>query len=415
MPARISYTEWEYATSYPSQRKVVRLPDGTLYAAYYKLVEYLTISNYKIYVKKSNDNGLTWATEETKISTAPGMENYHQLYPSIAVDSNNNLHVVWHGRATGYTTYYQIWYAKFDGNSWSTPVRISTYSGMEGYHQSNPSIAVGLDNNLHVVWYGCATGYTTYYQIWYAKFDGNSWSTPVRISTYNGMATNSQYYPAIVVDSSNYLHVVWNGMATGYTTVDQIWYNKYTTSWAGPVRISDYSGMENSSNYRPSIVVDSNDYLHVVWAGQATGYTVDQIWYNKYTTSWAGPVRISDYSGMESYHQFRPSMTVDSFNNLHVIWYGMATGYTDYTKIWYAKYITSWITPECLQATGQNRHPVARWSRYPSCNIPYAGVDYVFTEGTATPWEVYSDKKGDPFPPAPIPNPLVCKVLVRKH
>jgi hypothetical protein len=304
----------------------VRTSDGTLYAVYFKQLS----GYYQIYVAKSTDNGATW-TGETRISTYSGMESYHQYYPSIAVDSNNYLHVVWYGMATGYTSYYQIWYAKYT-TSWQTPVRISTYSGMESYNQSYPSIAVDSNNYLHVVWYGCATGYTSYSQIWYAKYT-TSWATPVRISTYSGMESYSQAYPSIAVDSNNYLHVVWYGMATGYTSYYQIWYAKYTTSWQTPVRISTYSGME-------------------------------------------------------SYHQYYPSIAVDSNNYLHVVWYGRATGYTDYNKVWYAEYTTSWQTPTVLQATGHNILPNLRWSRYPTSNQVTTRLDYVFTEGTASPYNV---------------------------
>ena len=384
-PTLISTSESDSATGFNHQRKLVRLSNGTLYAVYRKQLA----GQYQIYVKKSTDNGASW-TDETRISTYDGMADYFQGYPSIVVDSSNYLHVVWHGKATGYTTYYQIWYAKYT-TSWAAPVRISTYDGMADYDQHSPSIAVDSSDYLQVVWHGKATGYTTYYQIWYAKYTA-SWATPVRISTYSGMESYHQSYPSIVVDSSNYLHVVWYGSATGYTIYYQIWYAKYTTSWAAPVRISTYDGMADYDQYEPSIAVDSSDYIHVVWDSLATGYTdYYQIWYAKYTTSWVTPVRISTYDGMDGYDQYEPSIAVDSNDYLHVVWHGKATGYTDYNKVWYAKYTASWVAPTCLQATGKNQWPNARWSWYPSSNIPTTRLDYIFIEGTASPFNIYFD------------------------
>jgi len=172
--SRVSTSEYEYATRFNTQRKVVRTSDGTLYCVYMKQL----LGKYQIYVKKSVDNGKTW-TGETRISTYPGMQNYDQWHPSIAVDSQDRLHVVWNGTADGGPP--QIWYNYYDG-SWHTPVRISTYTGMSTNFQNYPCIAVDSEDNLHVVWQGQGLG-APEYQIWYTKYDGE-WHTPVRISTY---------------------------------------------------------------------------------------------------------------------------------------------------------------------------------------------------------------------------------------
>ncbi|MBA7675817.1 hypothetical protein ES703_84055 [subsurface metagenome] len=374
-PTLISTSEDPEATSYNTQRKLVRQSDGTLWAVYRKkLGDY-----YQIYVKKSTDDGSTWISE-TRISTYAGMDAVIQYHPSIAADSDDNLYVFWEGGAGGDK---QIWYAKYT-TSWATPARVSNYGGNEYC----PSITVDSSNNLHVVWQSYGPGHSVN-QIWYAKYT-TSWADPVRISTYTNMATKEQYYPSIAVDSSGYLHVVWKGKATGYD-YDQVWYAKYTDSWAAPIVIS--TGMESypQEGY-PSIAIDSTNNIHVVWWGRGDGYGGDeQIWYAKYTDSWIAPVRISTYSGMDEQHQYYPSIAVDSFNNLHVVWYGKATGYTDYNKVWHAEYIGSWNTPEVLQATGQNQYPNLRWSLYPASNIPTTKAGYVFTEGTESPYNIKFD------------------------
>jgi len=379
------------STFYANGRRLVRLSDGTLYCVYFKM----GVSRWQIYVKKSTDDGATW-TDETRISTYAGMDGYHQMVPSIAIDSSDNLHVVWQGKATGFTSQNQIWYNKYTGGAWAGPVRISDFAGMSTKGQRYPSIAVDSSDNLHVVWDGMATGFITDYQIWYNKYSG-AWAGPVRISDYAGMELYEQAQAGIAIDSNGYLHVVWHGKATGFTTQFQIWYNKYSGAWAGPVRISDYAGMTGQPNGSSSIAVDSNDYIHVVWQGKAVGFHVHTwIWYNKYDGAWAGPVRISTYDGMGvTFDQYYPSVAVDAFNAVHVLWYGKATGYGGTNRVWYAKYVTSWDTPECLQTMGTDlSHPNLRWSRYPPSNIPYAGVDYVFFEVGGN---IYWDKKDNPF------------------
>lgn len=379
----VATSEASHATAYDTQRKLVRLSEGTLYTIYpKKLGDY-----YQIYVKKSTDDGATWI-DETRISTATGMADYPQSAPSIAVDSNGYLHAVWAGKATGFTTDTQIWYNKYT-TSWAGPVRISTYTDMEDYDQSAPSIAVDSSNYLHVVWLGRASGFTTNDQVWYGKYI-TSWATPVRISTATGMDGASQWYPSIAVDSRDDLHAVWPGRASGYP-LDQIWYAKYTTGWVTPIRISTLTDMEDHDQYFPSIAADSGDCLHVVWYGQAPGFvdSLQQIWYAKYVTSWSTPIRISTATGMDGYQQAAPSIAADSNDYLHVVWRGKATGYIDNDKVWYAKYETSWETPIWIQVVGKNGYPNLRWS-FHHCHGGY--LHYVFTEGTASPYNVKFDK-----------------------
>lgn len=369
-PISTAQTISSTTTSKNSQRKLVRTSDGTLYVTYQKSVA----GNYRIYVKKSVDDGVTW-TDETHISTYPGMNSYEQQYSAIAVDSKDYLHVVWWGRAAGYTgaTQIQAWYALYDG-SWNTPIRISTYAGMNLYRQYNPKIAVDSEDNLHVVWYGAATGYLSR-PIWYAKgvspYAAGDWTVPIIISTYPGQTIRAQGKPSIAVDSNDYIHVVWVGLATGYTTKVQTWHTVYTDSWPTPVRISTYAGMDANNQGESCIAVDSDDNLHAVWHGLATGYTtINQIWYAKGVSpygagDWATPVRVSTYNDMDLYQQLFPSIAVDSANNISVLWSAKAEGYTTYDVVWHALYTNSWATPVVLQPAGRNQYPNLRWSRWP--------------------------------------------------
>ncbi len=231
-----------------------------------------------------------------------------------------------------------------NGITWTDETRISTYAGMADYNQTCPAIAADSSGNLHAVWHGMATGYTTKYQVWYAKYDG-SWSEPVRISTYAGMANYHQRFPSISVDGSDNVHIAWDGGVTGFALA-QIWYSKYTDSWSAPVKISDYAGMDSYEQSQPAIAIDSNDNVHLAWWGMATGFTaVNQIWYAKYDGSWSEPVRISTYAGMSSYSQGAPSIAIDSSDHLHIVWYACATGYINNSQVWYAKYDGSWHEP----------------------------------------------------------------------
>ena len=351
-PVFIDRSESVSVTAVTSQCKLARLSDGTLFAVYFKQLN----GFYQVYVKKSTDNGETW-TDETRISTA-GVG--HHSMPSIAVDSDDCLHVVWSGNYLVYPANSQIWYAYYDG-SWSTPIRISTGEGMDQNVQLAPCIAVDGEGCLHVVWSGSSPDFDYYdYQVWYTKFDG-SWSEPVRLSTYPSMNLAPHYDTCIAIDSNNYLHVVWWDAGT---TV-HIWYVKYDGSWSEPIWLSTLEGMGGTRGQNhPCIAVDPNDYLHVVWSGRSTSYPTNyQIWYRRFVTSWGNIIRLSTFLGMNEYQQRNPSISIDDKHYLHVVWQGMATGYEPDWKVWYSYYDGNWATPECLQPTGANYQPNVRWSR----------------------------------------------------
>jgi len=99
---------------------------------------------------------------------------------ALISDSRDDLHVVYVGLGSGYSTN-QVWYAWRKEGVWQTPVRISSAAGMESHNHSVPAPAVDAADDLHVVWWGLATGYSTYQQIWWAACQQGAWQTPTRL------------------------------------------------------------------------------------------------------------------------------------------------------------------------------------------------------------------------------------------
>lgn len=374
----ISQTETDYATAFGGYKKIVKTSNGILYAVFSKEIA----GKHQIHVKKSEDKGETWI-DETLISTYDGMGSYDQLRTVIAVDSDDGLHVFWDGKATGFTAGEQIWYRNYT-TSWGAISRIyvdRVEYEMHLHMQNGPSVALNSIDDVQVVWYGKKTG-DTEPQIYSVKFNSTHYIAGYRVSIYDGMDTRDQRGAIITFDKDDYVHIVWRGRATGYP-VTQIWYITNQGGWSTE-RISTDTDMEDYDQNVPDITVDSDDYIHVVWFGKVSGYPNQyQIWYAKNTTSWSAPLRISTYSGMNTNNQSAPSIAVDSDDILHVLFHGKATGFLDYNKIWYTLYNTSWTTPGVLHPTGQNTYPTIRWSKYPILN--YTNIqDYFVTDPNGT-------------------------------
>lgn len=341
-------------------RKLMSMNDGTLYIVYTQSLN----DKLQIFVMKSVDDGATW-TDETRISTYATMDVNDQNTPCIAVDSDDHLHVLWSGTTTDSGVYPQLWYSEYN-ISWSAPIYLTPDAGNLGkYH---PSLAIDSNDVLQIVTWG-PPGAGQPSQIYYVNYT-SSWGSLLIISTYAGMVDNDQAYPTIEIDGNNYLHVAWRGEATGYTE-NQVWYRRYTTEWGTVFRISSHTAMSSYWQDGSTIAIDSDNYVHVSWTGKAVDFTgFNQVWYRRYTTEWEAITRISTYTNMDDYHQYVPSIGVNTNDSIHVLWHGKATGFTNYDKVWHVLYNGTWQTPECLQPTGQNKAPNIRWSRWPEVQPP---------------------------------------------
>jgi len=85
----------------------------------------------------------------------------------------HNIHVVWYGKGWGSNTgYYNIQYRKRTSSGWQTQEAVTDKS----WDQLNPSIAIDSSDNIHVVWYGKGWGfYTGTYNIQYRKRTSSGW------------------------------------------------------------------------------------------------------------------------------------------------------------------------------------------------------------------------------------------------
>jgi Neuraminidase (sialidase) len=104
--------------------------------------------NPEIFYRRSTDGGVTWGA--IKRLTWMDVDSYA---PVIARDSNDALHVIWHDSALGD---YEIFYKSSSdgGNTWGSFRRLTWTSGESVW----PAIAVDSDDMIHVVWQDDSSG-----------------------------------------------------------------------------------------------------------------------------------------------------------------------------------------------------------------------------------------------------------------
>ena len=137
-------------------------------------------------------NGSSWSTPVSLDST----DNVG-YYSSLAIDSNDNLHVTYRDGTNG-----NLEYMTFNGSSWSTPVSLDSTDNVG--RQS--SLAIDSNDNLHVTYLD-----NTNDNLEYMTYDGSSWSTPVSLDSTDNVGSDS----SLAIDSSDNLHVTYHDNTNG--------------------------------------------------------------------------------------------------------------------------------------------------------------------------------------------------------
>ena len=360
-----SETESLYATANNNARKIVRDSSGNLYFVYVK--EYLV--NYHIYVSKSTDDGYTWSDMGGEPIESVGA--YDQEMPSMAIDGNDNLHVVWHGMDAGSNIENKVKYVNYTGSSWSNWINISDISG---YIQESPSIVVDSSSNLHVVWEGKDVANVDK-QIKYINRTASGWSLWTNIDI---ISEHDQLNPCAVFDSSENLHVFWYGKDAASFLDSQIKYiNKTASGWSSWIDIQLITGYTQAY---VSAAVDESDNLHIAWSGKDSGSAIkDQIKYSNRTVSgWSTWVNVYPDSAII---QASPSIVIDSNNTARVLW-------MNNILVSMSVLDGSWLTYPIVSA-GSSRYPTIKWSQFFN-NNPVIGnvIDFGWTYGTLSPYKI---------------------------
>jgi hypothetical protein len=225
-----------------------------------------------------------WSNATVISDDSSSWNNENSQNPSIAVDNLDNLHVVWYDNTNGiWGTDAEIMYCNYtSATGWSNATVMSDdSSGWNDGNSYNPEIAIDTGNNLHVVWKDDTEGWwgggASDEEIMYCNYtSGTGWSNATVISDDSSNWNNDwSSISTIVVDSMDNLHVVWHDFTDGWWGTDtEIMYCKYTSStgWSNATIISDdSSGWNDGNSLRPAIDIDSSDNIHFVWHDHTNG------------------------------------------------------------------------------------------------------------------------------------------------
>ena len=324
----VATTEDQEATGFADSRKAVRdIVTGRLYVAYRAKYKESGTTNYRIFVKYSDDAGSTWSlcNAGLPIDTEG---SYKQRVPSIAIgpDSARTLHLVWYGLEPGnQENQREIKYSRSTDQcgTWSAARRITNDSGFDAttysYWQEHP-VVLAYGDFVYIAWEGrdgsttnggvrlirsVDRGVTFEASQFVSRWSGYSFSRPA-IVAIGPSATPTLWLVAFAYDASdasNPRKIYWTKSAdAGVTWPD---WARVCPSCSGDQR-------------HVSMSRDTNGKAHIAWReNDASGYS--QIFYAKSTTSSFGtPVQVAQ----ASMYQFSPQVEVDQAksNQVYVIW-----------------------------------------------------------------------------------------------
>ncbi|MEO0113591.1 MAG: CARDB domain-containing protein [candidate division WOR-3 bacterium] len=302
-------TTYNYAYSYLSNW-ATHTPNNRVYGVWYR-----TTTGYPVIMRWWDQSG-SWSPEETVTKWTPSFT--YNYYPSVAGDSNNNVHFIWRGYLSTPTGYWLYYRAKLANGNYTNPCSLPTKTTTVYY----PKIAGGKGDTAHTAFYVYWGGY---YTVGYAKIYP-SYPTPtvVDIDTVAPWGWTSQYYPHIAVDGQNRVHVVWYGYITIGSSYYNIFYRMRDANgvWGQVETVSVFT--YSYYNYYPRVAVDGNGNVHVVWMAYTSNDYYYHIAHRMKTSSGWGPVTI--YPPSTSYYWYYPTCAVDPSNNLHITFYTNAWG-----------------------------------------------------------------------------------------
>lgn len=378
--ATISSNGSNVATAYPEGRRMLSLIDGTLVTMYTSSTA--SLGNYLIYAAYSTDGGASW----TSLSTG-----LYGKYPSFVRDNQNNLYLVYEQQILPSTSTIAFTKGAYSAGlrgpsySWGSTAYVgSSLFGNDHY----PSLAADSQGNLHLVFDNHSTK-SNNPVLWYYN-RGSNWGAQwsgVANMTLNPYTSGSTLgsFASIAVDANNNLFVTWfNGNGTFYirrAVYSGSSFNWDSKPWATFHNIgSPSSTVLNGMMIHSSLIKPGGGQIALVLpnARNTTGYQ-----YQLYLSSTAGSPSWTRVPGINGYTQGDgwPSLAGDSSGNYYIFLEDSSSGSS---KIAYYKYLTKNGLSQKFNLSGPDL------SSFPSTGLDVFdyGFPVIWTSGSASPYSV---------------------------
>ena len=167
-------------------------------------------------------NGLQWSGPSL-VNDSSHVRAAGWAAPRIVIDREGILHVCYTGVAQG-ATGRDIFYSRNNGAGWTPSVRVTSDTA-HNYNEWYSDIAADRPDNVWVTWDRQGEG-SEQFRIYAAHFDGQLWSTEVRLDNDSSDYDDT---PVVCLDSLGCPWVVWNTNPYSALNFDVV-YNRFVGS-----------------------------------------------------------------------------------------------------------------------------------------------------------------------------------------
>jgi hypothetical protein len=251
------------------------------------------------------------------------------LTPEEAIITGNdygNLIIAYFGNLIGRGLY--VNHSPDNGITWLEPTSIYfTESDERWIHSLNAS--VDNHNQVHLVWTIRTTNRNENEIVYYAKMDieNITWSDPIILSE---LLAGDLAYSAAIIDYKGELFAIYH-----YDNPTTRWMRRSQDggiNWSEPVRLFDHIG----SNGAASLVIDSNDDLHMFFGNRIGWPSIHGLWHSKWQGNhWSMPLAIISGPPAPNFDPGRQQAVVSQGNVIMVNWI-QELGRPERNGVWYS-------------------------------------------------------------------------------
>lgn len=293
---RQAHSQGTFSTS-KNKRSICRDSSNRIFIGY---------TNYtgtdQVYIAFSSDTGYNWTVE--KVPGQDASENNRAI--CVAIDSNDDLIVVWQGRKSGSGEYQILYNKRSSAGVWSSSTIVADPAANRRLQW--PSVAIDSNDTAHICWSETIINGTQYDDIRYNTVSVSEvLGSELDVTT---LGNKRQVESQISVCRNDIAHIVWRGTGWGSNPTEyNIQYNTVTSGVLGSqVGISDRA----ATCEQPEAAVDSSGYVHIAYFEDYEAGAKGVYYTNNTSGSFASPSRLTEESiyGM--------SISLDSADNIYI-------------------------------------------------------------------------------------------------